>query len=275
VTVLTDEDGVIDQQLFFESLTGIRLRRVCALSLKNHLPQAQAAVVVMEAHPARAKFFQECSPEPLWDLVNLATRDLLVCNDADLGVVLEELFFDLENNPIQALFKLYPWEWMMREKFGPHAAASSTTFIEPMWKVLLSNKAILAVLWEIFPGHPNLLPAYFAANSMSSYAKKPFFSQASRESPDRVIRHANLNQPSLPGSHTALWPKPKAPLSLRNCCGWARAPSVQLLGQSRMAIGKRGVRGLTAQDRPRKTEIAMEHAPAIRRSPHAGYRRSI
>jgi glutathionylspermidine synthase len=26
--------------------------------------------------------------------------------------------------------------------------------------MLLSNKALLAILWELYPGHPNLLPAY-------------------------------------------------------------------------------------------------------------------
>jgi ParB family transcriptional regulator, chromosome partitioning protein len=31
--------------------------------------------------------------------------------------------------------------------------------VEPPWKMLLSNKAILPVLWEMFPDHPNLLPA--------------------------------------------------------------------------------------------------------------------
>ena len=27
--------------------------------------------------------------------------------------------------------------------------------------MLLSNKALLPLLWEMFPRHPNLLPAYF------------------------------------------------------------------------------------------------------------------
>ncbi len=27
-------------------------------------------------------------------------------------------------------------------------------WVEPLWKTLLSNKAILAVLWEMYPGHP-------------------------------------------------------------------------------------------------------------------------
>ncbi|TMH77020.1 MAG: glutathionylspermidine synthase family protein, partial [Betaproteobacteria bacterium] len=29
-------------------------------------------------------------------------------------------FVDLEGNAIEALFKLYPWEWLARERFGPH-----------------------------------------------------------------------------------------------------------------------------------------------------------
>lgn len=35
----------------------------------------------------------------------------------------------------------------------------TTCWIEPAWKMLLSNKALLAILWELFPGHPNLLPS--------------------------------------------------------------------------------------------------------------------
>jgi glutathionylspermidine synthase len=59
------------------------------------------------------------------------------------------------------LFKLYPWEWMLREEFGEHLVTDCAAFIEPPWKMLLSNKAILALLWEMFPEHPNLLPAFF------------------------------------------------------------------------------------------------------------------
>ena len=33
--------------------------------------------------------------------------------------------------------------------------------IEPSWKLILGNKAILPLLWEMFPEHKNLLPAYF------------------------------------------------------------------------------------------------------------------
>jgi glutathionylspermidine synthase len=86
-------------------------------------------------------------------------------------------FVDLDNRPIKALFKLYPWEWMMREDFGRHLSTASISIIEPLWKSLLACKGILPILWEMYPDHPNLLPAYFEAGRLSSYAKKPLFSR--------------------------------------------------------------------------------------------------
>ncbi|MEU3818457.1 MULTISPECIES: glutathionylspermidine synthase family protein [unclassified Streptomyces] len=69
---------------------------------------------------------------------------------------------------IRSCFKLYPWEWLVTDPFGPYVldtldnggGTGTTCWIEPAWKMLLSNKALLAVLWELYPGHPNLLPAY-------------------------------------------------------------------------------------------------------------------
>jgi glutathionylspermidine synthase len=86
-------------------------------------------------------------------------------------------FVDLEEQPILSCFKLYPWEWLAHEEFGAHLPAADTTFVEPPWKALVSNKAFLALLWELFPGHPNLLPACLGAPGpgMSSYARKPIF----------------------------------------------------------------------------------------------------
>jgi len=68
-------------------------------------------------------------------------------------------FTDLSETQIRFLFKLYPWEWMLREAFGRHLLGDLIGIVEPPWKMLLSNKAILAVLWEMFPDHPHLLPA--------------------------------------------------------------------------------------------------------------------
>lgn len=87
-------------------------------------------------------------------------------------------FVDLEDWPISALFKLYPWEWLIAEDFGKNILLSNTIFIEPAWKMILSNKGILAILWEMFPDHPNLLPAFFDANKIrGSVVQKPLLSR--------------------------------------------------------------------------------------------------
>jgi glutathionylspermidine synthase len=69
-------------------------------------------------------------------------------------------FVDLDRAEISACFKLYPWEFLLRDAFGNHLAKASTRWIEPAWRLLLSGKGLLALLWELFPGHPNLLPAF-------------------------------------------------------------------------------------------------------------------
>jgi len=77
-------------------------------------------------------------------------------------------FVDQRLRFMRACFKLYPWEWLATDDFGPYVldtldnggGTGSTLWIEPAWKMLLSNKALLAILWELYPGHPNLLPAY-------------------------------------------------------------------------------------------------------------------
>ena len=93
-------------------------------------------------------------------------------------------FVDERGTAIEALFKLYPWEWMWHEPFAEYVESAPNLFIEPPWKLLLSNKGLLPVLWELFPGHANLLPAYEtpgpfvdAAGTRASYVKKPRLSR--------------------------------------------------------------------------------------------------
>ena len=73
-------------------------------------------------------------------------------------------FVDLEDTAISTLFKIVPWEWLLADDFGERlaraVAAGSLTVIEPAWKMVVANKAILAVLWELYPDHPHLLPAF-------------------------------------------------------------------------------------------------------------------
>jgi glutathionylspermidine synthase len=114
-------------------------------------------------------------------------------------------FVDLDEKPIDTLFKLYPWEWLVREEFGPHLLGRTTRVIEPAWKMLLSNKAILPVLWEMFPGHPNLLAASFEPGKFATdYVKKPIFS---REGANVSINAGgrNVEEPGTYGAEGYIW----------------------------------------------------------------------
>ena len=113
----------------------------------------------------------------LRDTATQAALDARAIDIADIGWD-GNRFVDLDDAPIAALFKLYPWEWMLREEFGPNLARDTMRVIEPPWKMLLSNKAILPVLWEMFPGHPNLLEASFDAGRFATdFVKKPLYSR--------------------------------------------------------------------------------------------------
>jgi glutathionylspermidine synthase len=133
-----------------------------------------------------AAYMQETAAEAGFDTVALAIED--VGWDSELI-----RFVDLAEAPVEALFKLYPWEWVLDDEFGKRAAQSlpKTTWIEPMWKSLLSNKAILAVLWELHPGHPNLLPAYLDdPHELTEYIRKP---KLGREGANVTIVGAGLD----------------------------------------------------------------------------------
>jgi glutathionylspermidine synthase len=87
-----------------------------------------------------------------------------------------QCFVDRGFDRIRTLFKLYPWEWLVNDEFGKHAIAtySGVDWIEPIWKMLLSNKALLPLLWEMYPGHPNLVPAFDdGPRGMTRFVKKP------------------------------------------------------------------------------------------------------
>jgi glutathionylspermidine synthase len=91
---------------------------------------------------------------------------------------IDKRFVDEFNRQIEMLFKLYPWEWMTHEAFGNNLMTSNMQIIEPAWKMLLSNKAILPILWELYPNHPYLLPAFFEPGKIvGDYVKKPLLSR--------------------------------------------------------------------------------------------------
>jgi glutathionylspermidine synthase len=101
----------------------------------------------------------------------------------DIGLDVHQRYVDTQGYPISAMFKLYPWEDMFREPYARFLRISQTVFLEPAWKAILSNKAMLPLLWQRHKGHPNLLPAAFEADIKAcadvgeNFVSKPFFSR--------------------------------------------------------------------------------------------------
>jgi glutathionylspermidine synthase len=109
-----------------------------------------------------------------------AGKSVVLMDMSEIGFSEEGRFTDAAEQAIDKLFKLYPWEWMVKEPFFAEIGQERSRFIEPAWKMMLSNKGLLAVLWELNPGHPLLLPAYFSrealsAKGVSRWVEKPFF----------------------------------------------------------------------------------------------------
>ncbi len=102
------------------------------------------------------------------------------------------VFVDMEDQVVKNIFKLYPWEWMVEETFFDQLLQKSDMhWIEPAWKMILSNKAILPILWELFPDSPYLLECYTEAeNTLSSYVRKPILSREGANI--QVIRNGHV-----------------------------------------------------------------------------------
>ncbi len=133
--------------------------------------------------------------EYLEDVAEEAGVETTFLSMEEIGVDAEGRFTDLDDRVIATLFKLYPWEWLMEEKFGRYMPESGVRFIEPPWKAVLSNKGLLALLWEMFEGHPNLLPAYFedearAVELSDTFVRKPLLSR--RGANVEIIREGNV-----------------------------------------------------------------------------------
>jgi glutathionylspermidine synthase len=102
--------------------------------------------------------------------------------NADAGA-----FVDLDDVGISVLAKLYPWEWLAADAFGAHLLEARIRVLEPAWKMLLSNKGLLPILWELFPGHENLLAASFQPGAIEGdWVEKPLLS---REGANVAIHH--------------------------------------------------------------------------------------
>lgn len=84
-------------------------------------------------------------------------------------------FTDPSGELVKRCFKLYPWEWMADE--SPDGCLADVVWLEPIWKLVMSNKAILCTLFELFPDSSYVLPCFLSRPKTGTFCKKPVFSR--------------------------------------------------------------------------------------------------
>lgn len=138
----------------------------------------------------------------LRDCAHQAGLATTVIDIESIGVDAAGRLTDLDDRVIMNLFKLYPWEFLVEEPFGVHLRGpSAPRMIEPVWKMVLSNKGLLPWLWRMFPRHPNLLPAFFADDPQAAevgprHVVKPLLS--------REGANVRIHDPEAPGGGIAI-----------------------------------------------------------------------
>lgn len=130
-----------------------------------------------------------CTEDSLEDLMTVKYMED-VAQQAGLDtrfLYMNQLGFDTQKqgftddlfDEIETIFKLYPYEWMLAEEFGPELITTRDKcwWIEPAWKMILSNKMILCVLHELFPRSPYILPCKTTIPLSGDYVQKPIYSR--------------------------------------------------------------------------------------------------
>ena len=158
---------------------------------------------------------------------------------------------DLDGYAIEGLFKLYPWEFMLQEDFASVILSSQTQWLEPGWKMLLSNKGILPLLWQKHQGHPNLLESHFEQPGQSfaaGWVRKPLFSREGANV--ELVTHSGekISEPGpyadSPFIRQKLQPLPKFGDSYSMIGSW-------MVGNSAAGIGIREDNSLITKDSSR------------------------
>ena len=121
-----------------------------------------------------------------------------------------------------------------------------TRWLEPPWKMVLSNKAILVVLWELFPESPYLLRAEFRADR-----RRPTSPSRSIRGKGRTSRSSRRGRPSpRPAATTAraggsTRNTSRSPISATDSPSWGAGWSTATpagSGSARMTGGSPGTR---------------------------------
>ena len=163
----SDQFNLLDEQLI------VQFERLL-VTKQPELPVLHFIVCEDSAEDLRTvQYLAACAEEAGWETV--------ITDVNEIQLTVDHKFADHESRLIYNMFMLYPYEFALLDDYAQYIEGSGVTFIEPLWKVLLSSKALLPILWELYPGHENLLPCYYSDDPRSATivdkVKKPIYSR--------------------------------------------------------------------------------------------------
>ncbi|KGM55023.1 hypothetical protein N800_01735 [Lysobacter daejeonensis GH1-9] len=155
----------------FNSLHEALVKRFSELATRLKPPLYFAAVGRSAEDQGTVSYLRDCAAQGGLPAGAIALEDIGVASDGH--------FTDMDDVAIGSLFKLYPLEDLFSDPFGLELLRSNLQLLEPAWKLVLSNKGVLPLLWERHRGHPNLLEAHFddGVRLPPGWVRKPLFSR--------------------------------------------------------------------------------------------------
>lgn len=128
-------------------------------------------------------------------IVQAGLQAKVISSFSDLNHASNGTIVDKDGDPIHWVWKTWAWETALDQvrasldnEGSKHASGTQPITLadvllhpaimvyEPLWTLIPSNKAILPVLWEMFPNHPNLLNSSFTLTpelEATGYVVKP------------------------------------------------------------------------------------------------------
>ena len=112
--------------------------------------------------------------EFLAEIAAKSNRTARICSIEQIGWDLDaQRFTDDRDEPLDAMIKIYPWDWMEEEPNIEVLSTARTRFYPGAWVRLLADKTMMALLWHMFPRSANLLPTFLDRPPQGDMVAKP------------------------------------------------------------------------------------------------------
>ncbi|UJR11526.1 hypothetical protein I4U23_015707 [Adineta vaga] len=169
-------------------MSGFQMHRVLVQNWKNFNIQTRVHILIDDDQDEilTALYMQT--------VMNEAGIETKLCTLTNDFYWKDSTIVDNDGCTVTFVWKLWMWEtvfsdYIKTQKEGNHSRTNGDhphlcdillndqiRVIEPLWKVIASNKILLPILWSMFPNHPNLLRSEWTLMDdmkQKGYAKKP------------------------------------------------------------------------------------------------------